>query len=292
MKQFRFRWLALGLIAALAAAQAQNKSFEELMAEAERLWYADDYPASNRVLDEAIKLYPNRAEPYWRKARNNFDIVEILPRDKKPPKEEVTRRYQEVEDLGRKCQALDPQDGNCPFWIAVGMGRRASTQGILNTLGELKEFEDYLHQALKLKPTYRAANGKADTLADLYAVLGQFYRLCPDWRLVEMIFGTRGDLEKSISMMQKAVALEPQRIEHVKELGLSLICAGQKQDRPDRLEEGKKLLRSIETIPVIKPSDQVDKDHAKMLLADPTLACSYSRDAQQDLSREAFEKSR
>ena len=172
------------------------------------------------------------------------------------------------------------------------MGRRASTQGILNTLSEIKDFESLIYQALELKPTYRAEQGKASPIADIYAILGQFYRLLPDWRIISLVFGTRGDLDKSIAMMRKAVELEPQRIEHNKELALSLICSGQKEDQPAGIEEGKKILRGIADLPVIKPSDIIDKEHAKMLLADPSLACSYSRDAQQDLSQEAFEKTR
>ena len=102
---------------------------------------------------------------------------------------------------------------------------------------------------------------------------------------------TRGDLEKSVAMNRQAVELEPQRIEHVKELGLSLICLGQKRDQPEKVEEGKKILRGIAGLPVIKPSDKIDREHARMLLQDPSLACGYSRDAQQEQSREAFEKS-
>lgn len=286
-------WVSIAMVLSLAMAAfgEEQKSFEAMMAEAERLWYQDDYPASNRVLDQAIRLYPKQTEPYWRKARNLFDQVEIIPRDRKPPKEELLKTYREVEALGRKCMDLDPKDGNCPFWKAVGMGRRASTQGILNTLSELKEFETLIYHSLELKPAYRAQGGKASPVADAYAILGQFYRLLPDWRILSLLFGTRGDLEKSVAMNRQAVELEPQRIEHQKELALSLICLGQKRDQPEKVEEGKKILRGIAGLPVIKPSDKIDQEHAGMLLQDPSLACGYSRDAQQEQSREAFEKS-
>ena len=33
-----------------------------------------------------------------------------------------------------------------------------------------------------------------------------------------------------------------------------------------------------------------DKEHARMLLEDPSLACGYQRDTQQELSQEAYEK--
>ena len=288
----RITGISLGLVVILAMAAwgEEPKSFEALMQEAERLWYQDDYSGSNRVLDQAMKLDPKRAEPYWRKARNLFDQVEIIPREQKPAKEELLKTYREMEALGQKCMDLDPKDGNCTFWKGVGMGRRGTTQGVLNSLTEMKTLEALMLKTLTLKPTYRAEQGKADTLADAYAVLGQFYRVVPDWRVLSWLFGTRGDLEKSVAMNRKAVELEPKRIEHVKELGLSLICLGQKTDRPEQVEDGTKYLRSIAELPVIKPSDKIDREQAQMLLKDPSLACGYSRDAQQEQSQEAFEK--
>lgn len=285
------RWgFSLIAIVVLSARAEEQKSFTELMAAAERYWLNDDYVQSNRVLEEAIQLYPQQAEPYWRKARNLFDLVEILPREQKPAKTELLMIYREVETLGQKCMELSPADGNCPFWKAVGMGRRASTQGILSTLSELKEFEGLVKKSLELKPAYRAEGGKAAPIADAYAILGQLYRLLPDWQILAWLFGTQGDLDQSIIMLRRAVALEPQRIEHVKELGVSLLCRGQKQGRPEDITEGRELLHGIDLMPIIKPSDKVDKTHARMLLHEPSLACGYSRDAQQELSREAWEK--
>ncbi len=289
------RWITgmvLLLLAVMAwTAWAQGpKSFADLMAEAEQLWYGDDYAGSNRVLDEAIKQYPNQAESYWRKARNLFDQEEAIPRDQKPPKDELVKRYREVEALAAKCMALAPQDGNCTLWKGIGLGRRGSTQGVLNSLGEIKDLEAVMLKTIALKPTYRAEQGKASSLADAYAVLGQFYRVVPDWRILSLLFGARGDLDKSVAMNRKAVELEPKRIEHNKELGISLICSGQKRGRAEQIEAGKKILRGVADLPVLKPSDKIDQEHAKMLLADPSLCCGYSRDAQQEQSEDAFKK--
>ena len=289
------RWIT-GIVLLLLATMAwtvwaqEQKSFAGLMDQAEKAWYADDYAGSNRALDEAIKLDPNKAESYWRKARNLYDQAEAIPRDQKPPKDELVKRYREIEALAAKCSALDPMDGNCTLWKGIGMGRRGTTQGVINSLGEMKELETVMLKTIALKPTYRAEQGKASSLADAYAVLGQFYRVVPDYRLLSLLFGTRGDLEKSVAMNQKAVEIEPKRIEHNKELGISLICFGQKRSQPAKIEEGKKILQGVAGLPVIKPSDKIDQEHAKMLLQDPSQACGYSRDAQQEQSEEAIKK--
>jgi hypothetical protein len=42
------------------------------------------YDESDNLLDEVLTLCPKLADPYWRKARNDFERLEALPRDKKP----------------------------------------------------------------------------------------------------------------------------------------------------------------------------------------------------------------
>ena len=44
-------------------------------------------------------------------------------------------------------------------------------------------------------------------------------------------------------------------------------------------------------IPPGAPTDLTDVKHARMLIADPSLACEYSRDGQQDLDEAQLEAS-
>ncbi len=268
---------------------AQENNCDELVNRAERLWLNDRYEESNRTLDDAMKLCPDRAELYWRKARNNYDILENLPRDQKPPKDVLIERYRELERLGMKCEGLAPQDGNCYLWHSIGMGRRGTTQGVLNSLGDIDEMENLLLKTIELKPPYRAENGVANAMGDACNAIGQFYRVVPDWRFLQWVFGAKGDIDKSVEYQRKAVELEPDRIEYIKELGVSLICRGTKTGSQADIEEGKKVLGKIEDIPAVKPSDIIDRQHAKDLIADPDLACGYSRDEQQEVSREAYD---
>lgn len=275
--------LAGGLISAAG-------SYEEMIDRAEQLWMQDKYVESNRVLEEIIRLYPDKAEPYWRQARNNYDILEDIPREQKPGKDVLIEKYREVERLGSRCEELAPQDGNCYLWHSIGMGRRGTTQGVLNSLGEIDDMEGLLLKAIDLKPPYRAENGVANAMGDAYNAIGQFYRVVPDWRFLQWVFGAKGDIDKSVEYQRKAVEREPDRIEYIKEFGVSLVCRGRKTGSHADVEEGKKQLERIAGLPSIKPSDMIDKQHAKDLIADPDLACGYSRDAQQEVSREAYDR--
>ena len=290
MKKFVFIALMASLLVSVAAAVAADNC-DQLMTEAERIWLAHDFNGSDKVLADAVKACPNRAEIYWRQARNEYDRIEAIPRNKKPGKDALIARYRGIEALAQKCMQLAPADGNCYLWKGIGMGRRGTTQGILNSLTEAAELERTFLKAEKLAPQYRAADGSANALADAYDALGQFYRVVPEWLCtfgIRQIVGTCGDLKKSVAYLRKAVAREPKRIEYQKDLAVSLICHGQKANAPAEVEEGKKLLQSLQALPSFKSTDDIDKEHSRMILKDLTMACGYSRDAQQEQSQDSY----
>lgn len=290
------KWVVLAIFACVclsvaAVYAADDPKCSQLVAESERLWVARDFDGSDKVLAEAVKLCPKMAELYWRQARNEYDRIEMIPRNKKPSKDQLIARYRKIEKLADQCIALAPKDGNCYQWKGIAMGRRGTTQGMLNSLGEADDLERVFLKAESLAPQYRAENGTANALGDVYDALGQFYRVVPEWLCtfgIRQIVGVCGDLKKSVAYLRKAVAREPKRIEYQKDLAVSLICYGQKHDDKNAVEEGKRILNSLQSLPNVKYSDPIDKEHAKMILKDPSLACGYSRDAQQEQSQESY----
>jgi hypothetical protein len=282
--------LALGALP-LARAAAQDKSCDDLMKDAEAAWVKNDYDGSDKILEQAKKTCPDKAEIYWRIARDDYDRIEDIPRDKKPSKDDLIKRYRAIESLADKCAQLDPKDGNCLQWKGIGMGRRGTTQGILNSLGEAKDLEKTFLAGEKLNPQYKSANGAADSMGDIDNALGQLYRVLPEWLCtigIKQIVGVCGDLNKSVEYQRKAVARQPKRIEYAKELGVSLMCRGEKKSQPADTEEGKKILNDLQSYPELKKTDAIDKQHAKDVIANPKLACGYSRDAQQEQSQDAY----
>jgi tetratricopeptide (TPR) repeat protein len=272
------------------SAFAASPECQELISVSEKAWMEGKYDESDKALDQALSKCPELGELYWRKARNLYDRVESVPRDKRPDKQESVKTYNRMISLSEKCIQKSPNDGMCYHWKGVGLGRRGSTQGVLNSLGDLRELENTYEKAESLKPTYRAENGTGDAMGDIYTARGQIYRVVPDWFILKTLFGARGDMAKSVDYQRKAVQRVPFRIEYNKELGVSLICYGQKKDDARAVEEGKGYLKKIAGLTVLKNSDKVDKEHALQLLKNPDLACGYSRDAQQSQSKEDFDK--
>ncbi|MFO7560339.1 MAG: hypothetical protein R6X10_16010 [Desulfobacterales bacterium] len=285
--------LLVSVFLSLPVVGTAEKSCDTLLAESEQLWMDQEFNESDKPLDLVIKQCPELSDPYWRKARNIYDRQEAVPREQKPEKKELIRQYKELEDLADKCIEVDEKDGNCWLWKGAAIGRAATTKGILTTLWVAEDVEKAWLKGAELKPAYRATDGSASTLADIYYALGMYYRVVPEWMRhfpLKQIFGTHGDKAKSVEYQRKTVAIEPERIEFHKELGASLICYGTSHNKPEAIEEGKKLLIELQALPVLKDSDKIDKDHAKLLLQDPSLACGYQRDAQQEVSKDAYEK--
>jgi hypothetical protein len=280
-------------VSVFAAPPEGEESYDELIKRAEEAWERRDYDSTTEVVDVLIKRFPEKSEPYWRKARNIYIRYEDLPRDQKPDKATLVAAYDEIMAVSQTCMDKNPKDGCCYMWMAVGMGRKGTTEGTVSAAMTAGDMEKIMLKGIELEPEYKSKNGAANTLGDLYQMAGQYYRIVPEWACnfaVKAVIGTCGDLEKAVMYNKKAVEREPHRIEYVKELGISLVCYGQQRDKPEKTEEGLAHLKSIENLPVIKKSDIVDKDHAKLLIKNPKICCGYSRDEQQDQSKEAWVK--
>jgi tetratricopeptide (TPR) repeat protein len=259
------------------------------------MWLENKYDESDKLLDKVMNICPDRAEPYWRTARNEYDRIEAIPRDKKPDKNILMKRYQALEALADKGIELDENNGACWMWKGVGIGRYGTTRGILRSLFLAEDVESAWLKAESLKHPYRAEDGTGNAEGDNYHALGMFYRLVPEWLCYipfKWLIGACGDKEKSIEYQRKAVALEPTRMEYLRGLAVSLLCHGQSYDKPEEIEEAKKIIRKMQSLPEIKPYDKIDKEHAMMLLEEPSLACGYQRDAQQEVSEEAYDKNK
>ncbi|MBW1899540.1 MAG: hypothetical protein JRI61_10835, partial [Deltaproteobacteria bacterium] len=273
-------------------AMADEKSCDELIAESEKLWADDKYDESDKRLDKVMESCTKLAEPYWRKGRNIYDRLEKIPRDQKPEKKELIRQYLELEALADKCIELDEKDAQCRMWKGVGIGRRGTTQGVLKSLFMASDLEDTWLKAESLGLTYRSKDGTSIAKCGNSYALGMFYRVVPEWLCyfpLKQIVGTCGDMKKSVEYQRKAFACQSDDIQITKELAVSLLCYGQKYDKPEDIEEAKKLLISLQSLREIRPFDKIDKEHAKMLLADISIACGYQRDKQQEQSKDAYD---
>lgn len=289
------RSATLGLSLCVAAATATASHAVELhpdVQEAERAFVANDLDATDAALKRRLAENPNDVEAIWRQARNLYQRGEILAQAGATPEQRM-RMYQEAQAKSQRVQQLAPEHPQGWFWEGTALGRIATTQGVLQSLFIADDIE-----ALWLKTTemkgyeYRSSNDAASFPGDVYFALGQFYRLCPDWTIVQMFIGTKGDIDESIRWHRKGVAFSPSRPEMSKELGVSLLCKANREGDAAAMAEGKKWLNKALAMPSQKTTDDIDKKQIPIILSRADDACGYSRDGWQEVSREAYDRSK
>jgi hypothetical protein len=97
---------------------------------------------------------------------------------------------------------------------------------------------------------------------------------------VRPLLGVAQDLDRSVALAEEALALQPQRIEYAKELGVSLLCRASLTGDEDDRREARRVLRAARALPVRTPYEQTDRRHVTELLeSEAANACGYSRDA-------------
>ncbi|MEW5852812.1 MAG: hypothetical protein AB2A00_28775 [Myxococcota bacterium] len=220
-----------------------------------------------------------RPQVQWRLAQAIMGYYEF---HREAPDKEKLRGYTAAERLMRDCQARKGPP-HCEFFLGAAIGRQATVKGVMSSLRALRPIEGVWLTGLE-----RSKN-RPDLLLDgspiesyFYYALGALYRILPDWWIIKVITGVRGDLDKSISMLRKAVAMRPDTATWL-ELGVALTCSGHKRDNPAHLSEGKKILQDVIGMPRKAEYDAVDQQAARHILEHPRSACGYSRDKMQDV---------
>ena len=239
--------------------------------------------------EEALEYEPNDYLVRAMMCLSYYEIAEKLDIHNPAEKARKIVLYNtmlKVAEEGIKCA---PDKGECYFMRGLANARIATTKGILSELFTAKQIEKDWLIAVNRKSDYTTPNGE-NLQASSCVALGVYYRLCPSFFLLKWMFGISGDLDKAVYYCTKAYDLDSTRIEIVKELGVALVTRGLDRDNQADIEQGKKYLREVPTLPWRLDTDSIDVVHSRMLLKDISLCPGYSRDEEQDISKESFEK--
>jgi len=293
--------VALGLLASAPGASSEGRDelrIRGLSLEGQRL-EGDDDPRIAALWTEGLRLenrgqllessgryeriaqaLPTSATIRWRLARNHWRHGESLPtRDKRGRLHFFGLSKRWAEDG----IAVDDSCGECMFWKAAGLGRLATTGGVIEAAGSASTIAKLIERAIELKPTHQDGPRNV-TLANLYYAGAGFYRVVPDWWWLPMLIGVRGDRQRALDYIDQAIEITYNRIDYHIERGAVLLCMGTKEGEPARVEQGRAVLREALTIEEFLETDTFDRDHARTLMQDPSKGCGYSRDGWIDLS--------
>ena len=234
-----------------------------------------------------LNRYPDDPELHWMVARAYFEVGELIPRtDRSFDKEAWYLEMLAISDAGL---VLAPGHPHLLFARGAALARLGTTRGIASSLMLADDVEQAWLAAAQGTAPY-ASLGREEVLpCDIYVCLGVFYRILPDWWLVEAISGTRGSLSAARDWTARAYACSPDRINVVKEYAVAQLCYGQQAHDALAEKEGMRALSEALTLPTRTAVDALDRQHVALLLRDPALACAYSRDGQAEADREAIQ---
>ncbi len=231
---------------------------------------------------------PDDPDLHWIVARYMYEVGELM--DGKDPNVDKEAHYEEMLAICERGLELRPGDMHLTFARGVARGRLGTTRGVLSSLWMASDVEaDWLTVA-NSGFRYASIDGNEILPCDTYHGLGIFYRLVPDAWIVKVLSGTRGSLDKSLEFLEKANKCSPGRPHIAKELGVTQLCIGTKRKEPAMIDKGKANLATIESMKATTEKGQIDKRHAKQLIADPSMACGYSRDGQQEIDEAKLKK--
>lgn len=238
--------------------------------------------------DELLKSAPDDPELLIHRFRFLFEKGERVARaDKSVDKEAL---YQEMLDLTTRGLALAPDHPRFLWGRGIATARLGTQRGILASLRSATEIERLWSDVAASGYTYQSLGREEVLPCDAELALGMFYRMVPDWWIVGVIAGTKGDLDRSLALVEKSDRCQPGRLRAVKELGVTQLCIAHKRGDDDMRERGIQTLTRARTFATARPTDVIDVRHTEMLQRDPSLACTYSRDGQLELDEKKLQR--
>lgn len=262
-------------IAALGLDPAQAAQWGEGLA----LERSESFLASNQRYEALAAAHPESGFLAWRIARNHWREGERLPLEAKDARR---AEYTLALEWADRSLARDPECAECVLWAVVSRGRLATTAGVLESVPTVAPMAGLIDRGIALHPTSRD-NEWNTTLGNLYFAASAFYRVAPEWPGVELLIGVRGSKDRALDYAERALAISPMRIDYHLEYGVVLTCIGTERSDAAMLERGRRELANVRTMPHHLGTDAVDQKNAEILLAEPELACGYSRDGFIDL---------
>jgi tetratricopeptide (TPR) repeat protein len=184
MKYFVAAFLLLVPLA-FAAAQAS-----QVLADADAMHDQGSYPEAVKLLLGAVASASGveKAELYWRAARETLEIGDLADKAGKP-QDAVLAVFVEGQGYADKAIAADPKNDLGYYWKSANIGRWGQVKGVLNALMKAQPMKDLLVKELSLNPDR----------TDPYYVLGELYRELPGWPV------SFGNLDAAVSFGRRAV---------------------------------------------------------------------------------------
>jgi len=187
--------------------KTQNRDAAELIEQADRLYAAFKPREGAAELRKVLQLEPRNVEALAKLSRAHIDIGDSIPESQSNWRERRLQEYRTAENYARQAIKVDPDSTWGHFYLAASLGTVADVSPIARQIEMADEIRAAAEKAIALDPQ----NGFA------YHIYGVWHRRIAEIgktrRMVASLwYGRalpRGDLEKSMEFLKKAVSINP-----------------------------------------------------------------------------------
>ena len=266
---------------AIALLALTPREINDLVTKADDVEDTGAYEESNKILFEVLKADPQNKMVYWMIARNYYNLGEQIPQSKATQAKKLAY-YGKCKEWSQKGIDKNPEVAENYFYLSTGISSQVLVEGLARNLGKFKQVEDLYQKTLAMHPTYATPNDNTEANANF--ALCQYYRKAPESSIMKLIFKTRGDLDRAVKHCGNAVKIQPDRIDLTKEMGVVLVCRGNRRGNQQDIETGKKWLSKTQSMKTDTAIDKIDLQDSLKIIANPKLACGYSRVQQEEVT--------
>ena len=227
---------------------------------------------------------PDWIDGYWLLASEKFQLASSYDQPEQLP--QARKILSEGRDLTRKCLAMKPDNLMCKFFLASSLGKIGTIDGVFASLKGAKEVHD-LWQDVKDSKFNHYFTEKISVQGSVRYAFGIFFRLVPDWFLVDLLFDVRGDLDASIQNLQEAIIIDGAFPCSRLMLAASLFCRADGEAKSADFRAAMQQIDLIATMKNMSVQSAICKRDALKMKKEPSLGCGYSTAKQQEKGDEA-----
>ncbi len=233
---------------------AYSQTAQEWLAKGDSAYAKFDNPAALEAYQKAVEVTPTNYEALWKLSRAYVDVGETLK-----DKDQRKRYYQKAEEYARKAIEVNPNGAKGHLYLSVALGRVALDASPKERIRMSKEIKAEVDKALALDPN--------DDIA--WHVLARWHRKLSTLSWIEKKFANlflggvpkEASIQKAVEAFQKAIAINPNHINHHLQLAITYEKMGEKAKA---IEEYKTVLQ----LPIKDADDPEHKAYAQERLED------------------------
>ncbi len=187
--------------------KAHNPEVARLIKLADRL-HAEFKPREAAAeLQKVLHLEPRNIEALARLSRAYIDIGDSIPESVTDWRERRIREYRQAETYARQAIKVDPYSTWGYFYLAASLGTMAGVLPVAKQVEIAEEIRGAAEKAIALDPQNGFAYHALGVWHRRMAEIGEASRM-----VASLLYGRslpKGDLERSVEFLKKAVSLNP-----------------------------------------------------------------------------------